>query len=420
MNDINLQIILLIATLLFIAFFFGINIAFIHNNRLSIELQKKRGKSSGIILSKLLENPSGFIGVCITGFTVFLVLYALLFNNLMKTTLWNPLQIDNVYLKLAFDSLIAALFLFLFGIFLPRAIFKAKSDTLLIFLSPVIQLFYSFFHPISTMFVKLSDGILEFLFNVKIKSKEDHFAPADLDRFLQQKNDQDENIQGMNRELLQNALSLPAKKIRQCLIPRTEIKAIDASASVEEVLKKLEETKLSKLIVYSGNIDNILGYIHQLDMFHKPESIESILLPIVVIPESMSATDLLNKFTRERKSIAWVVDEFGGTAGIITMEDVLEEIFGEIKDEYDEEDFLEKQLNDNEFIFPGRTELDYLKEKYDLDFLDSEAETLSGYIINAYEKIPQPKERIILDKYEFEILNVSDTRIEMVKMKLLR
>ena len=203
-------------------------------------------------------------------------------------------------------------------------------------------------------------------------------------------------------------------------MPRTEIEAVDISTSIAAVRKRFEETKLSKIIVFEGNIDNIQGFIHQLDLFKKPETIQSILIPVPVVPESMSATDLINKFSRERKSIAWVVDEFGGTAGIITMEDILEEIFGEIRDEYDTEDFVEKQIADNEYIFAGRLELDYLNEKYDLDFPEDESETLSGYIINAHETIPKPKERIIIDKYEFDVLNVSDTRIEMVKMKVLR
>ncbi|HRI22774.1 MAG TPA: transporter associated domain-containing protein, partial [Panacibacter sp.] len=171
---------------------------------------------------------------------------------------------------------------------------------------------------------------------------------------------------------------------------------------------------------FEGNIDNIQGYIHQLDLFKKPSTLKSVLLPISVVPESMSATDLINKFSKERKSIAWVVDEFGGTAGIITMEDVLEEIFGEIKDEYDTEEFEEKQIAENEYIFSGRTELDYLTERYGFEFPENESETLSGYIINEHETIPKPKERIIIDKYEFDVINVSDTRIEMVKMKVLR
>jgi CBS domain containing-hemolysin-like protein len=189
---------------------------------------------------------------------------------------------------------------------------------------------------------------------------------------------------------------------------------------MDEVKKKFVETKLSKLVVYEKNIDHITGYIHQLDLFKNPVSIQSILLPIPAVPESMSATDLISKFTKERKSIAWVVDEFGGTAGIVTMEDVLEELFGEIQDEYDTEEFEEKQLSENEYLFSGRLELDYLTEKYGFEFGEEETETLSGYIINYHETIPHQKERIIIDDYEFDIISVSDTRIEMVRMKKLK
>jgi putative hemolysin len=189
---------------------------------------------------------------------------------------------------------------------------------------------------------------------------------------------------------------------------------------MDEVRKKFVETKLSKLVVFENNIDHITGYIHQLDLFKKPVAIQSILLPIPAVPESMSASDLISKFTKERKSIAWVVDEFGGTAGIITMEDVLEELFGDIQDEYDTQEFVEKQIATNEYIFSGRLELDYLEKKYGFDFPGDESETLSGYIINYHETIPRQKERIIIDDYEFDVINVSDTRIEMVKMKKLK
>jgi CBS domain containing-hemolysin-like protein len=195
---------------------------------------------------------------------------------------------------------------------------------------------------------------------------------------------------------------------------------IDINSSVEDIQKKFVETRLSKLVVYENNIDHIIGYIHQLDLFRKPSALQSILLPIPAVPESMSAADLIGKFSAERKSIAWVVDEFGGTAGIITMEDVLEELFGEIEDEYDREKFVEKQIAENEYIFSGRLELDYLEEKYGFDFPENDSETLSGYIINFYETIPQQKERIIIDDYEFDVINVSDTRIETVKMKKLK
>jgi CBS domain containing-hemolysin-like protein len=195
---------------------------------------------------------------------------------------------------------------------------------------------------------------------------------------------------------------------------------IEQGATIEQLKQQFIDTKLSRLVVYNKNIDHIVGYVHQLDLFAAPTSINEILYPIPAVPESMSAADLISKFTRERKSIAWVVDEFGGTAGIITMEDVLEELFGEIQDEYDTEELLEKKINDEEFLFSGRIELDYLAEKYGLEWGQEEAETLSGYIIHYHEKIPSQKERIIIDGYEFEIVQVSDTRIETVKLKRLR
>lgn len=418
MNSVNL-ILWIAFTLLFIGFFSGLEIAFISVSRLSVELKKKQGLSSGIILSKFMETPSRFLGVCLIGVNVCLVIYGLLFSELMRTSLWNPLKLENEYVKLLFDTLISSIVVLVIGEFLPKAIFRAKNDSLLNFFSTVAKFFYNILNPISSLFVTIAENILKFLFNVRIKDKGEPFSKVDLEHFYQQTREQDADSQELNTELFENALSLPSVKVRQCLVPRTEIEALDINTTIEEALKHFIETKLSKIVVYEGNIDNIQGYIHQLDFFKKPHDLRSILLPIPVVPETMSATDLMNKFNKERKSIAWVVDEFGGTAGIITMEDLLEEIFGEIEDEYDTEEFVEKQISENEFIFSGRLELDYLNEKYELDFPETESETLSGYIIDQHETIPRAKERIIIDKYEFDVLNVSDTRIEMVKLKRL-
>lgn len=407
-------------SVILIAFFSGTEIAFISVNRLSIELRKKQGSKSSSIISGHLDRPSRFIGACLVGVNIFLVGYGLLFSELMKQSLWNPLHLENEYIKLAFNTVLSSIVILILGEFIPKAIFKAKNDNLLIFFTPISQFFFKLFSPISSLFVSLAEGILKYLFNVHIREKGlEPFTRIDLEHFYQQTKDQDADTQDLNTDLLENALSLPATKVRQCLVPRTEIEAVELSDSLSDVRIHFIETKLSKLVVYEDNIDNILGYIHQLDMFKQPAEIKSILLPIPVVPESMSATDMMNKFTRERKSIAWVVDEFGGTAGIVTMEDLLEEIFGEIQDEYDTEEFVEKQIAENEFIFSGRLELDYLKEKYDLEFPDDDSETLSGYIINSHETIPVSKDRIVAGKYEFEILSVSVTRIEMVKMKVL-
>lgn len=410
----------IVGTLLFIGFFAGYEIAFVTANRLSIELKKKQGKRSGIILAQFIESPARFIGTCLIGVNLFLVIYGLLFDELLKAGIWLPLNIENDLLKLAFDTLVSTLVVLVIGKFLPKAIFRAKSDSLLFVFAPVANFFHNLFLPLTNLFVNISQWILKYLFNVRVKDKNEAFTKIDLEHFFQQTKDQDDENQELNTELFENALSLPTVKIRQCLVPRTEIVALEVNDSIAEARALFIQTKLSKLLVYENSIDNIVGYIHQLDLFNRPESIKAMLHPIVAVPESMSATDLINKFTKERKSIAWVVDEFGGTSGIVTMEDLLEEIFGEIQDEYDTEEFVEKQLAEDEFIFSGRLELDYLNEKYNLDFPTSDSETLSGYIISEHETIPKQKETIIINNFKFDILTVSERRIEMVKMKVLQ
>lgn len=413
-------IIWIAVTLILIGFFAGYEIAFVSANRLSIELKKKQGKRSGILLSNFMEHPARFIGTCLVGLNMFLVIYGLLFDELLKMTLWNPLHIHNEYLKLGFDTFLSAIVVLVIGEFLPKAIFRAKNDSLLSFFSPVAQFFHTLFLPVTKFFVNFSQWILKYVFNVRLNEKNEAFTKVDLEHFFQQTKEQDEDNTELNKELFENALSLPMVKIRQCLVPRTEIEAADINTPVEDIKQVFINTHLSKLLIFDDNIDNIVGYVHQLDLFKKPATVKSVLHPIMAVPESMSATDLINKFTKERKSIAWVVDEFGGTAGIVTMEDVLEEIFGEIQDEYDVEELVEKQLAEDEFILSGRVELDYLNEKYNMSFPVSDSETLSGYIIQKHETIPKQKEIIIIDDYRFDILSVSDTRIETVKMKILR
>jgi len=413
-------ILCIVGTLLFIGFFAGYEIAFVTANRLTIELKKKQGKKSGAILARFMEFPARFIGTCLIGLNFFLVIYGLLFGELLQMGIWNPLKIENTYLKLAFDTLLSTLVVLVVGEFIPKAIFRAKNDAMLTFFAPLANFFHNLFLPLTDVFVNISQWILKYAFNVKVNNRNDVFTKVDLEHFFQQTKEQDEETQELNTELFENALSLPTIKIRQCLVPRTEIVALELNASIEDARNEFINTKLSKLLVYEENIDNIIGYIHQLDLFDKPANVKEMLHPIIAVPESMSATDLINKFSKERKSIAWVVDEFGGTAGIVTMEDVLEEIFGEIHDEYDEEEFVEKQLADDEFILSGRLELDYINEKFNLNLPVSDSETLSGYIINEHETIPKQKETIIINNFKFDILTVSDTRIEMVKLKVLR
>jgi putative hemolysin len=405
-------------TILMMGFFAGIEMGFYSANRFGIELKKKQGRHSAVLLSRFVENPQLFLSTTLIGFTLFLVSFVLLFSEVTKP-LWILIGLQNDLARLLLDILLATFIVLIFAEFIPRAIFRANSNSMLTRLVWVINFFYQLLQPIGKLFIGLSDWVLKYIFNIRINEQKEVFPNGSLDTLFQTNTEDDEPAK-LDTELFDNALNFHNTKVRQCLVPRKEIIGIEIKCPINKVREKFVDTKLSKLIVYENNIDHILGYVHQLDMFKNPENLQSILLPIPAVPESMSAMDLISRFTKERKSIAWVVDEFGGTAGIVTMEDVLEEIFGEIHDEYDSEEFVEKQLSENEYIFSGRLELDHISEKYELEFPGNESETLSGYIINYYEAIPQQKERIIIDDYEFDILSVSDTRIEMVKMKVLK
>lgn len=411
------SILFFILTLALMGFFAGIEMAFYSANRLSLELKKKQGGTSVQLLAKFAESPARLLGTTLIGYTIFLVFLGLQISSVMRP-IWHYLKIGSDTIHLLVEIALTTLIVLVLAEFIPRAVFRARSNSWLIRLARVTDFFYQMFFPVAAALIDLAEWILKYIFNIRLNKNKDPLKRSDLKHLFKQY--ADEEKQERNAQLMENAQELPKVRIRQCLVPRKEIVGVEARSSMEEVKKKFAETKLSKLLVYDKNIDHITGYIHQLDLFKNPASIRSILLPIPAVPESMSATDLISKFTRERKSIAWVVDEFGGTAGIITMEDVLEELFGEIQDEYDTEEFEEKQLSENEYLFSGRLELDYLSEKYGFDFGEEETETLSGYIINYHETIPHQKERIIIDDYEFDIMTVSDTRIEMVKMKKLK
>jgi CBS domain containing-hemolysin-like protein len=420
----------IIVSLLLIGFFSGVEIAFISANKLSIELNRKQGTRSGKLWGYYADRPARFIGTTMVGLTLFFVVYGLLVVNMLqpiwlwiKSNLPGSFKVSVDYIKLLVEIILSTLIV-IFVELLFKSFFRARNSSILSsnIISVFVQFFYWLLSSISSYFVDIAEWILKYIFNVKVNTKKDMFSKVDLEHFMQQsKGHEEEDSSELNKELFENALSLSETKLRECLIPRREIEGVRSNTSMEEVKAKFIHTQLSKLVVYDGNIDNITGYIHQLDLFKHPASVKDILLPIPTVPESMSATDLMNKFSKERKTIAWVIDEFGGTAGIVTMEDLLEEIFGDIKDEYDTEEFVEKKLAGNEFIFSGRVELDYITDKYKLDFPnDEETETLSGYIIKHNEDIPKLKDHIIIGNYQIDILSVSDTRIEMVKLKVLK
>lgn len=421
--ELNILIISLVIITLALSFLSGVELAYFSASRLSIELKKKQNRYSGRVWSAYFEKPLNFVSTTILVYNLLLAVYGILWWKVLQTV-WLYWQIENVYVQLLL-CVVAAVASLLIIEFLFRAIFHARPNPILGsgFITFFVSLFYSLFTWLAVYIVQASEWILRYILNVKLNPKNEAFSRMDIDLFIQQLKTNDTNDKTeMNNEIFENILTLSDTKVRNCLVPRKEIVAVEINTTIRELIKMFSETNLSKLVVYDHSIDNIQGYVHQSDLFKNPQDIQAMLLPIPVVPQSMNATDLINKFSKEHKSIAWVIDEFGGTAGIVTMEDLLEEIFGDIYDEYDEkEEFIDKQINANEFLFSGRLELNYLSEKYKLDFRKKEdAETLSGYIINQHGSIPRQKERIIIDDYQFDIVTVGETRIEAVKLKILR
>ncbi len=433
--EIPVLLIIFFVSILLICFFAGIEVAFGSANKLSIELSKKQGTYSGKTWGNFTEHPTRFIGTILVAINIVLVIYGLLVGQ-MITPFWEWIKkvmglseesfVNYIsYFRLFVETILASAII-LTLIVVTRAYFKASSNSLVSnsVVSYFARFFYWLFAGFSGLMISASEWMLKYFFNVKLSDKKEVFTKIDLENFLQQsKGTADDENAERNKELFENALSISETKLRECLVPRKEIVSIPINSSIDEIKSKFIETRLSKLVVCDNDIDNIVGYIHQLDLFKNPSTVNEIILPIPAVPETMSVSGLLDKFSKDGKTIAWVIDEFGGTAGIVTMEDLLEEIFGEIKDEYDEVDELvNKQLSTTEYIFSGRLELDFITEKYQLEFAENEnAETLSGFIIEQNEgSIPQQKDRIIAGHYQFDILSVSGTRIETVKLKLLK
>jgi CBS domain containing-hemolysin-like protein len=403
----------------------GVEYAYLASNKLTIELKRKQGTESGKLLGFFFDNPERFWQGTVIGFYILLVCFCFLFSKMTQVLagflpqVFQDLLRQHFFVQMLIDFFLASVVVLLCIGFIAKRSFEFYPEGKLNTWSSFIHFISRVTTPFAQLFTALSEFILKYLFNVKINKKESVFERVNTQQFFRRSIQGHDDLDEANKDLFEKALQLTKVKVRKCMTPRNEIIAIDINTPVLELRNKFVDTKLSKIVIYETNLDNVLGYTHHLDLNRRPENIAAILHPIPTVPETMSALDLIHQFTKERKSIAWVVDEFGGTAGFVTMEDVLEEIFGDINDEYDTERFTEKQIAPNEFIFSGRLELDYLNEKYDLMLPSEAAETLSGYIITKFEAIPRQKERIIIDKYEFEILLVTDTRIETTKLKVL-
>ncbi len=412
---------IIIVSLIFSAFFSGIEIAFISASKLKIELKKKQGNFSGKILSNFLQDPSHFISATLIGNNIALVVYGIMMAKFLAPYIHKlfPYSQNSEFLELFIQTIISTIVILLIGEFFPKIVFRISPNRILRFFAVPFAIIYYLIYPLVYIVVELSKWILKIFFKVKLERESPIFSPVDLQHFIEQTNKQSEFEADIDTALFENALGLTNEQVRDCMIPRTEIEAIEVNSTIEELKSLFIETKLSKIIVYEESIDNVLGYIHHFELWKANKKIKDIIRQIPVVPETMSAKELLNLFIQNRKSVACVVDEFGGTAGIITLEDIIEEIFGEIDDEHDLPELIERKINSHEYIFSGRLEIDYLNEKYNLEIPDGDYETIAGYIIANHENIPEEKEEIVISHFKFTVLYVSETKIETVKLKIL-
>jgi len=402
------------------ALFSGIEIAFVSANRLKIELDKNKGVFSAKILSIFLKQPAKFIGTMLLGNNVALVIYSIIMAKFLEPLIVLNVT-DNEITILLIQTIISTLVVLFFAEFLPKTLFRINPNKVLTIAAVPLTIVYYVLYPFTYITVGISTLILS-LFKVDTSESDLAFSRIDLEDFIaniQEREDAGEEVDS-EIQIFKNALGFSEVRVRECMIPRTEITAVEVDDSIVELKQKFIDTGFSKILIYRDSIDNIIGYVHSKELFKKPVLIKSILLPVFIVPEVMLVSEVLNKALKERRSIAVVVDESGGTSGILTLEDIIEEIFGEIEDEHDKEGLIDEQLSDNVFKFSARIEIDYINDKYKFDLPTSEEyETLGGYIINMHESIPEEYDVIEAAGVVFTINDVSGNKIETLTMTLI-
>jgi putative hemolysin len=413
---------IVLVTILMSAFFSGMEIAFFSSNKLRIEIDRQKGLISGIIFSRFLNKPSGLIATLLIGNNVALVIYSMAMAYILEPYIHLIISHVSPGILLVIQTVLAACFVLVFGEFLPKVIFRINPNGFLRVFAVPTMIFHYVFFPVARFFIWISKAIMRIFYRSGMHEERYSFSRIDLDNYLIEFSQDHEETTALEDEIqmIQNAMDFRSVKLRECMVPRTEIIATDMDAPVDFLKEAHEQSGHSKVLIYDGTIDNIIGYTHAFDLFKSPGSIKSILRPVIIVPESMLANKLMEKFIQERKSVAVVMDEFGGTAGIITLEDVIEEIFGEIRDEFDTDDLFEKKLSEDEFIFEARLEIHYLNETYGFELEESdEYNTLAGYILHYHEDIPAVNEIVETDSYRFTVLEASETRLIRVRMKVL-
>ncbi|MFK8043930.1 MAG: hemolysin family protein [Crocinitomicaceae bacterium] len=408
--------IIIISTLIASAFFSGMEIAFISANRLKIELGRNSGSLNGKLLSFFVNNESKFISTMLLGNNIALVVYGIYMAKALEPS-FTAVYNNQAFILIA-QTVVSTLIVLVTAEFLPKAIFRINPNrSLSVFSLPLFLIYWALILP--TLFTTFLSKLFLKLFGVNIENTKQAFSKVDLDDYVKDISDRMEAEFEMDNEIqiLQNALDFSTTKARDCMIPRTEITAVNVEISIEELKARFIETGFSKILVYRDSIDHIIGYVHSYELFKKPESLKQILLPISIVPEAILAKMLLEEFTKQKRTVAIVVDEFGGTSGMITVEDIIEEIFGEIVDEHDSDELIEKQLDDYSYLFSARIEIDTLNDKYDFNFDEKdEYETLGGLIFNELEEIPEKGTKFNYKEYLISIVEVSSNKVELVKI----
>ncbi|MFL2585658.1 MAG: hemolysin family protein [Parvicellaceae bacterium] len=410
---------LVVLSLTFSAFFSGMEIAFISANKLKIEIDNKKGEWSAKILSFLSNNPAWFIAAMLIGNNIALVVYTLYMADLLFPLL-NSWGLNSTGILLI-QTLFSTFFILIFAEFLPKAIFRLNPNAVLRVFSLALIIFYFLMWPITVIVVFLTKLTLKFFGKQDGNKNDISFKKTDLDQYLEElKNDLDED-QEMEHDvkIFHNALSFSEVIARDCIVPRNEIIALEINDTIAELKKLFLETGFSRILIFKDNIDNIIGYVHSIELFKRPKNIKSIIMPVGIIPEAMLANKILEDFIEKKRGVSVVVDEFGGTSGILTMEDIIEEIFGEIDDEHDKDGFTHEQISDNKYVFSARTEIDFINEKYRLGLPEREDyETLGGLIIHYAETIPEKGASFTIDNFEVVVLEVEDNRIIKAGVKV--
>ncbi|MDT0686226.1 hemolysin family protein [Autumnicola psychrophila] len=424
----NIDVLIIVLSLVFSAFFSGMEIAYVSSNKIFIEIEKRQNDFLATVLKRLTKKPSKFIATMLVGNNIALVVYGFFMGDLLMEWLVGMRPVENdilryliVDLSLFTQTVISTLVILLTAEFLPKVFFQIYANSMLKLFAVPAYFFYLLFSFISSFVIWVSDKVLKRFFKTEGDEVQLAFTKVELGNFISEQMETVEENEEVDSEIqiFQNALEFSEIKAREVMIPRTEIIAVDQKENPGDLINKFTETGLSKILIYNETIDDIIGYVHSFELFKKPTSIKSVLLPVVFIPETMWVKDVLNVLIKKRKSIAVVIDEYGGTSGMMTVEDIVEELFGEIEDEHDSAILIEEKLEEDYYRFSARTEVDYVNEAYKLDIpVGENYETLGGYIVNHTEEIPQQGEVLKIENFEFLILEVSNTKIEVVEVKV--